>query len=703
MKTLLFTLTLAFASAVSLFAQDKTPARIDPTNIDIYRDTLGVPHIFAPTDAEVAYGLAWVQCEDQYEYVQEAMLNARRRLGRVKGKEGAILDFFVHLTRMDTVVAQRYETAFSPEFKRVLAGFAQGLNDYAAAHPRRVIDKKIYPISPQDIVLGYAVPTVLNAGLGFAFKSILDDQLETLNVNHIEGGSNASVVAPSRTPDGSTYFMSNSHQPNTGRFAWYEVHVHSDEGWHFHGATFPGAVTPFVGTNENLSWTHTNNYHAFGDVYELNMHPKKKHTYRLDDEWHKLEVDRVWLKVKVLGPIKLPVPRKLYVSKHHGPVYKHNDKYYAFRYPALKELRCPEQWYRMNKARNLDEFKAALDMYALTLYNTVYADKTGNIALWSEGIIPNRDPKLNWHYPLPGDSSAYIWNWNDRLPHAKLVHKINPDCGYLWNANNTPLNCTCAEENPTHDWPGVQTFNYNRGDRFTRMFKQFDGEEISWEDYKAMKYDKCYDQEGTYMKAFGPLYDMDPEAHPKISDALVHIQNWGLCGEVHDEHAALGTLIHHYVYKATNQKLALWMIKQDPVPEPVLAQAVAKAKDFLMDRYGKLNVRLGDFQKHLRGSLSLPLGGMREVPFAIHEKVDERRGIAINRGGETFVQFTKWKDGQPEIYSSNTHGVSAEADSPHYTDQMQAFVNEKVRRVYLDVAKIKEIAVEKYHPVKCEE
>ncbi|MFW5659224.1 MAG: penicillin acylase family protein, partial [Bacteroidota bacterium] len=222
MKPLLLTLLLVLTSSLALVAQDADHARIDPTRIDIYRDTLGVPHIFAKTDAEVAYGMAWVQCEDQFEYVQEAMLNAKRRLGRWKGKEGAIFDFFVHFTRMDTLVEQRYETAFSPEFKRVLAGFVQGLNDYAEAHPKEVVDKKAYPLTPQDVVLGYSVPMVLNAGLGFAFKAVLDGNVDLFNVNHKEGGSNASAVAPSRTPDGSTYFMSNTHQPNTGRFAWYE-------------------------------------------------------------------------------------------------------------------------------------------------------------------------------------------------------------------------------------------------------------------------------------------------------------------------------------------------------------------------------------------------------------------------------------------------------------------------------------------------
>jgi len=41
-------------------------AQINPQNIEIVRDAYGVPHIYAKTDAEVAYGLAWAHAEDDF-------------------------------------------------------------------------------------------------------------------------------------------------------------------------------------------------------------------------------------------------------------------------------------------------------------------------------------------------------------------------------------------------------------------------------------------------------------------------------------------------------------------------------------------------------------------------------------------------------------------------------------------------------------
>ena len=47
-------------------------SQIKPNNIEIVRDQFGVPHIYAQTDAEVAYGLAWANAEDDFTTIQDA-------------------------------------------------------------------------------------------------------------------------------------------------------------------------------------------------------------------------------------------------------------------------------------------------------------------------------------------------------------------------------------------------------------------------------------------------------------------------------------------------------------------------------------------------------------------------------------------------------------------------------------------------------
>ncbi len=48
-------------------------------------------------------------------------------------------------------------------------------------------------------------------------------------------GSNAFAVGPTKTDDGSTRLIINSHQPLEGSLAWYEAHITSEEGWNMIG------------------------------------------------------------------------------------------------------------------------------------------------------------------------------------------------------------------------------------------------------------------------------------------------------------------------------------------------------------------------------------------------------------------------------------------------------------------------------------
>jgi len=73
--------TLLLSINLSLFAQ------IDPKKIDIVRDAYGVPHIFAKTDAEVAYGLAWAHAEDDFITIQQSYLAGNNLLSNHLGKK----------------------------------------------------------------------------------------------------------------------------------------------------------------------------------------------------------------------------------------------------------------------------------------------------------------------------------------------------------------------------------------------------------------------------------------------------------------------------------------------------------------------------------------------------------------------------------------------------------------------------------------
>lgn len=666
---------------------------INPEKITIARDTFGVPHIFADTDAEAAYGLAWAHCEDDFRHVQENLLAAKGMLGRIIGKEGALFDFAVQFLGIDTLVEDRYDPDLSADFKKVLEAYSAGVNAFALSHPDEILYKKAFPIHPKDIIRGYVLSTSLMSGTGLALKAIRENRIhEFMEPN--ETGSNAVAIAPSKTEDGKTWLMVNSHQPIEGRFAWYEAHISSGEGWNIIGGLFPGGVSIFVGTSPQLGWAHTTNYHTFGDIYKLEINPFNNKVYKYGDTWLNFSTRTLRLKVKLLGSL-FGIERKALYSVH-GPVFKSKHGYYAIRFPAYTDIRSAEQWYRMNKAKNLGEFREAIQMEALPLFNIMYADAEGNIMLHSGGMYPDRDSSLKWHAPLDGKDPRYVWK--KLIPFDRQPSYVNPSCGYLYNANNTPEHATDTICNKQWNFPGMQHFEYNRGNRFAEMMNTHKGK-FTWEEFLKIKFDTKYTDNGTYFKNFKILYQLDPMKYKDLSDVILKMKNWNRTGDSNNTDAAFALLTHKYLTDKHKAPMGFLMISENPVFEPEAVEAMRFTRKYMIKKYGSVNVPLSRVQRHIRGAVSLPVNGLKEVPRAVDVSLhDKKTGVYRMNGGDGYIQMAKFSSGSVELETVNAYGASARPESPHYTDQMQLFVNQKFKKMTFDKEEILKKAKRIYHP-----
>jgi acyl-homoserine-lactone acylase len=681
--------------SVSLFSILTLFAQINPQDVTIARDEYGVPHIFGKTDADAAYGLAWAHSEDDFKNIQYNVLAGKKMLGRVLGKEGVLFDFGLQFLKIDSTVEANYEKDISPEYKKVLSGYVQGLNAYAVAHPKEVLYRKAFPVTEKDLLKGSVLQTSLMAGVGLSLKSIKENRIqEFYAINDI--GSNAIAIAPSHTEDGKTWLSINSHQPLEGRFAWYEAHIQSEEGWDIIGGLFPGGTTIFVGTNKYLGWAHTVNYHSFGDVYKIEINPKNKNQYKYDGEWNNFRKRVVKLKVKIAG-LRIGVKKKV-LDTEYGPTYKNKEGLYAIRFPSYHNIRATDEWYHMNKATNFAEFEAAVKIKALPLFNIVYGDVDGNIYLHSGGNVPMRDPKLDWSQPIAGVSSKY--KWTDIVPYEKMPTVKNPDCGYLYNCNNTPLLCTGDECEWGGDFIGIHKFNYNRGERMRHLFEEKEGT-YSWEDFHRIKFDKFYhsDSSASYRSHFKTLYSLDEKKYPDIADAIQKLKRWNLEGQPDNREAALALVTHNYLSKKLDVPFAFLMLSRKPIEESVFVESLRYAKKFLIKTHGSIDVPLGDVQKHIRGDVSFPASGLSEVPRAASSVLhDKKKGIYKINHGDGYIQMVKFSKAGVEINSINCYGESAHPDSPHYTDQMKLFSEEKFKPMTFEKEEILKKAEKVYHP-----
>ena len=359
--------------------------------------------------------------------------------------------------------------------------------------------------------------------------------------------------------------MSNSHQPWTGGVAWYELVVHSEEGWDFAGANFPGSPYPFLGHNKYLGWTNTVNRPDLIDVYKLVLN-ENGDQYRYDGAWRPLEEKRVWLKVK-FGPFVLPVPRTIYRSVH-GPVVKNEKGAFAIRYAGIDQSAMVTQYYRLNKAKDFAEWRAAMAGQGVPATNFIYADAKGNIGLFYNAMFPDRPDGFNWRGVLPGDTSAALWT--KTLPFDRAPALVNPRSGYVMNANNTPwVAAGPGDELDAAAFSPLLGVEDDMTNRATRLIDLFEASgQIDEARLKAIKYDTAYAKAG-YAKAWmDRLLALNVKDDPALVDAqnLLRRWDWNLDGKGKGDALALMVLRpangSHYQRRA------------GPDPRTVLAETV---------------------------------------------------------------------------------------------------------------------------------
>jgi acyl-homoserine-lactone acylase len=409
------------ASWEPLSATSAAPPPKHDYDAEIVRDTYGVPHIFGKTDADVSYGIAYAHAEDDFDTLQEVLAMTRGRLGAISGADGAKTDFVVHLLGARATVARDYDKQ-PADVRALLDGYAAGLNRYAEKHPGEVRLARLFPVNGRDVAVGFVVRSPFFFGLEGQIGALTGDKplpiekgydkpdapdapnVTPLGPNANENGSNAFLVAPKRSADGFTRVVSNSHQGWRGAAAWYELVVHSQQGWNFAGATFPGAPYPLLGHNEHLGWTNTVNRPDMVDIYKLVLNPAGDQ-YRYDGKWLPLEAKTVWLPVKLWGPFVLPVPKTVYRAIQ-GPVLINKSGAFAMNYGGKDQLGMVEEYYRLNRAQNFEQWQAALAQHAIPGTNFLYGDGAGNIAYFYNADFPNRKPGFDYKTVLAGDTSA---------------------------------------------------------------------------------------------------------------------------------------------------------------------------------------------------------------------------------------------------------------------------------------------------------
>ena len=470
--------------------------------------------------------------------------------------------------------------------------------------------------------------------------------------------------------------------------AWYEVHLKSEEGLDIGGGLFPGSPVVFLGHNRNIAWSHTVNRPDLIDVYELEMHPDEKNKYFFQGRWEMLEVSKAKIPVKLWGPFQWTFTKEILWSVH-GPVIKNDLGYFAIRYSGHGEVRHVEQWFKMNKSKNLNEFTEAMRMLALPMFNTLYADKIGNLYYVYNALLPIRGTdSYDWSGIIPGTTARALWR--GYFSYDDLPKVINPESGFLQNCNSTPFLATTGYDNPDKSFfpqnLGIELFQTNRALRMHETYGK--DESITKDEFYKYKFDTKYSENSVMAINLRKFLDEATTDNPDINDALSILRNWDLDTDSTNNamHLAYDAIRPHFDPNKYNYNYSEIMGRLE------------SAVEWSIKHYGTLNVKWGEILRLKRGQTDLPLSGGPDIVRAIYSKKEKNNRIGI--AGDCYFQIVEW-DQEGNVSAESIHqfgSATLDSSSKHYDDQAQLFASHKMKPVLMNLDDIKLNLEKMYKP-----
>ena len=246
-------------------------------------------------------------------------------------------------------------------------------------------------------------------------------------------GSNNWAVAPSRTDTGRPILADDPHRSHAVPSLRYIAHL-SAPGLNVIGAGEPALPGISIGHNERIAFGLTIFPMDQEDLYFYETAEGDPSRYRYGDRFERVRALRETIAVR--GAEDEEVVLRF---TRHGPIVHEeadSGRLWAVRAAWLEPGMAPYFGsVEYMRARNWDEFVAALNRWGAPSENQVYADVDGHIGYKPAGLLPRR-PDHDGLLPVPGDGRH---EWDDFHHMDALPVELDPDRGWVATANALTL------------------------------------------------------------------------------------------------------------------------------------------------------------------------------------------------------------------------------------------------------------------------
>jgi acyl-homoserine-lactone acylase len=693
----------------------------------ILRDKWGIPHVFGKTDADAVFGMVFAQAEDDFNRIELNYINAMGRLAEVEGEKQIWQDLRMKLYIDPADMKAKY--AASPAWlKKLMNGWADGLNWYLASHPQ-VKPKLLTRFEP------WMALTFSEGSIGGDIEEIALKPLEAfygkkaqasgpaVALAALDGvdkgfdkeptGSNGFAIAPKLTADGHALLMIN---PHTSFYFRPEVHMVSEEGLDAYGAVTWGQFFVYQGFNDRIGWMHTSGGGDVIDEYlETVVEKNGKFFYKFGDQLKPMRTKQIALPYRTEQGMATRTVTAYFTQ--HGPVIRSDGN----KWVSIKMMDDPMhalmQSYGRTKARTYAEFAKVMELRTNSSNNTVYADADGNIAYFHGNFIPRRDPRFDWTKPVDGSDPATEWQGLHEV--KETITLFNPGSGYISNTNNWP--CTgfgasspdCSKY-PAYMWSLPQNA---RGIHAERVLH--DAKDLTLDGLIAKSYD-------SYLTAFEPLvptvvrdWEALPASNPlkaRLAEQVALLRGWDLRFSTSSVPTSVAVYWGQDMVKAASERArakgtpVVDFIQTSLTPQERL-DALARASDKLQADFGSWKTPWGEINRFQRASGDIEQHYDDSKPswpvaftsanwgslasFGMVAKQTTKR-IYGDRGN-SFVAAVEFG---PRLRAKSilAGGESADPASPHFADQAAMYSRGEFKDVLYYKEDIEKYLERKYHP-----
>lgn len=494
--------------------------------VEIIRDSYGMPHIYAANDHDAYFALGYAMAQDRLFQMDMVRRTVHGRMAEVLGASLVEADqLFLALTAAKLPAEMVAE--LPDEVRAALSAFADGVNAYldhrsgalplefllAGYEPEpwqaadcaavlyymawmlnfsfdaemlhaAIIDKVGAEAAARlfvDYPAGY--PTIIppgadpDSGLNLGLLCSLN-RVRELAGGVGRGASNSWVIDGKKSAGGAPLLANDMHLGLGMPGIWYEAHLVTP-AMNVSGVLAPGVPFVIVGANEQVAWGFTNVMADDADYYREKLHADDSMLYAYQGEWLRMIVEERTIKVR--GGEDVPYTVRL---TRHGPVIsdvadfaRSTGEALAMRWVLHDLHQEATALYYLNRARKVADIEQAVKYFKCPGQNWVYADRQGNIGFWAAVGIPIREG-FDGALPMPGWDGAHEWGGyvsTESQPRIK-----NPSRGWIASANNRH----------TGNYPYPISHYYAMPDRITRIERMLEEKDkLSIDDFKRMHAD----------------------------------------------------------------------------------------------------------------------------------------------------------------------------------------------------------------------